>query len=135
MLSRSLLGLIMFLFVGILSGADAKSLSIEARFDALQEIIKSNWVLPEEERARLIADSYERSFRQEFAGRALEKLPDADLDFLYRAADATAFYAPREKYVEDMAAIVEVMQGEGLASERHYKGTTKACMRRISAQG
>jgi hypothetical protein len=98
--------------------ARAKSSSIGARFDAFRSRETAAAHLPHEARAAAVGSAYDEQFSA--TSRVVDQLPDADLDLLFRAAQAAAFYTLDPRHVRDMQLAMDALETRGLASRRHY---------------
>jgi hypothetical protein len=98
--------------------ARAESSSIGSRFDAFSRRTTAAAHLADDARATAVGSAYDEQFSA--SSNVLDQLHDSDLDLVFRAAQAAAFYTRDARHIRDMQSAIDELETRGLASRRHY---------------
>jgi hypothetical protein len=98
--------------------ARAESSSIASRFDAFSRRETAAARLSDDARATAVGSAYDEELSA--SSKVLDQVHDSDLDLVFRAAQAAAFYTLDPRHVRDMQSALDELEARGLASRRHH---------------
>lgn len=122
---RALRAVLLLLCIPVLMPALSQARSIEVRFEEFSRVERDPAAMSTRDRGERVGAAFDRGFG-DLADTGLRRLDAADLELVFRAANASAFHAQRDRDVDMLAWAFAELEARKAAGEKHVRDVAGA---------